>query len=402
MQLDVVETLCELVRIPSVNPMGRNVVGEEYYEHRVTNYLEQLFRSLGWRYERQCVAPLRENIVARIEGEILPEQGGKLLMLEAHQDTVPVDGMIIPPFQPDVKNGRVYGRGSCDIKGGLASILAAAARFAAEKPAGRPTLLIGCTVNEEHGFNGASALAATWADPQSTSLRALIPRRPDAVIVAEPTLLNVVAAHKGVLRWRCHTHGRAGHSSQPELGENAIYRMAAVLACLERYAQEVVGTLFEHPLVGRPTLSVGVIQGGISVNTVPDHCTIEIDRRIVPLASDEPLAAQRHVMEYLRQHLPADLRLTHEEPFIQSRGLSDAKNGELVARLCQVAQAHGAAGEKIGVPYGTDAPAYDASGIPTVVFGPGSIAQAHTCDEWVEIAQLRAASEIYYQFAKLF
>jgi acetylornithine deacetylase len=178
--------------------------------------------------------------------------------------------------------------------------------------------------------------------------------------------------------------------------------MSDVLRVLERYAREEVSQLAEHPLVGRPTLSVGTIQGGISVNTVPDLCTIEIDRRIVPVPSESPLAAQQHVIDYLQQHLPATIRLEHQTATIHSPGLTDQRNKALAQQLSNVAREHAAPGEIIGVPYGTDAPAYDVTGVPTVVFGPGSIAQAHTCDEWIAIEQLQAASESYYQFALAF
>jgi len=399
MTLDVVEALSGLVRNPSVNPMGRTVSGDIFFEHRVTDHLERLFQRLGWPYRRQLDLPGRENIVARIDGDVPPQRGGKVLLLEAHQDTVPVDGMTIPPFEPQVRQGRLYGRGSCDIKGGLASILTAASRIADEKPAGCPTLLIAFPVNEEHGFTGARTLASVWAEGSTSPLREFLPR-PDAVIVAEPTLLDVVAAHKGVVRWRCHAHGKAAHSSNPHFGESAIYAMAKVVTQLERYANEVVSTLAEHPLVGRPTLSVGTISGGISVNTVPDHCVIEIDRRIVPAVGDDAAKAQRHVVDYLAKNLSSDFRLEHEAPYILSPGLSDVHNQALIEQLRSAVKACGAVGQKIGVPYGTDAPAYDALGIPTVVFGPGSIAQAHTADEWVEIDQLHQAVEILVRFVK--
>jgi acetylornithine deacetylase/succinyl-diaminopimelate desuccinylase-like protein len=408
MRLDVVDTLRQLVRIPSVNPMGRPTdpaAGDIYFEHRVTDHLEQLFRSLGWSSWRQVDIDQRENIVVRLDGDVPPEQGGRVLLLEAHQDTVPIEGMTIPPFEPHVANGRLYGRGSCDIKGGMASILAAASRIAEEKPAGRPTLLLGFMANEEHGFSGARTLASLWSGESRSPLARELPR-PHSVVVSEPTLLDVVVAHKGVVRWKCHVHGKAAHSSQPQLGESAIYAMAKVVNALERYGQEVVGSLAEHPLVGRPTLSVGTIAGGISVNTVPDHCVIEIDRRVVPTAGDQASAAQQHVIDYLAQHLPAGIRLEHEAPNIFSPGLSDQANAQLAEQLGAAAKATvsegTAAGKRIGVPYGTDAPAYDSIGIPTVVFGPGSIAQAHTADEWVETDQLHAASEVLYRFAKSF
>src|SRR5207249_11663727 len=122
-------------------------------------------------------------------------------LFEAHQDTVPVDGMTIPPWTPDVRDGRIYGRGSTDIKGGMAAMLAALSRLAIERPPNMPTIVLACTVNEEHGFTGATHLTKLWTGGGSK----LMPRAPDAAVVAEPTLLNVVVAHKGVVRWRCHT-----------------------------------------------------------------------------------------------------------------------------------------------------------------------------------------------------
>src|SRR6476646_526594 len=142
MALDVVDLLSDLVRIPSVNPMGRAASGDIYYEHRVTGHLEGLFRGLGLPVERHTVAPLRDNIVTRVEGDVPPERGGKIVMLEAHQDTVPVEGMTIPPFEPKIEGGRLYGRGSCDIKGGMAAMLVAFARLVRERPAGSASVVM--------------------------------------------------------------------------------------------------------------------------------------------------------------------------------------------------------------------------------------------------------------------
>src|SRR5262245_57361333 len=144
---EIVQLLSDLVRIPSVNPMGRPVSGEIYYEHRMTAHLEALFRGLGLPIERHTVAPLRDNIVTRIDGDSSPEGGGKTVMSEPHQDTVPVEGMKIEPFLPRIEDNRLYGRGSCDIKGGMAAMIAAVARLAKEKPAGRPTVVLVCTIN---------------------------------------------------------------------------------------------------------------------------------------------------------------------------------------------------------------------------------------------------------------
>ena len=392
MPLDLVQTVCDLVRIPSVNPMGREVRGEEYYEHRLTAYLQQLFERLGLPWQRLPVAPLRDNIVARLDGEIPPEQGGPILMLEAHQDTVPVDGMTIPPWTPEVRDGRVFGRGACDIKGGMACLLTVVSRLIEERPPGLPTIVIACAVNEEFGGGGAPDLAQCWQPGRG----ALLPRAPDAAIVAEPTELTVVVAHKGSLRWRCHTLGRATHSSQPHLGDNAIYRMARVVTALEKYARDVVPALAEHRLVGRPTMSVGMIHGGISVNTVPDRCTIEIDRRLVP--GEDPQDTFAEVQACLAAELGDARAIEHEAPYLLMPPLADDRNGDLAAGLSAAVRRCGGSGQCRGVPYGTDAPALAEHGIPTVVFGPGALAQAHTADEWVAVEQLQAATEILYQF----
>lgn len=393
--IDVVETLRDLIRIPSVNPMGRDLSGPEFGEYAVTDYLQRLFSRLGTPCERHEVYPRRENILARVDGPDGPS--GRLLMIEAHQDTVPVDGMTIPPWTPDLRDGRVYGRGACDVKGGLACWLAAFARLAAERPRGMPSVVLAATANEEFGQSGARAVADLWRSGQSR----LLPRAPDEVVVAEPTLLQVVTAHKGLVRWRCHTAGRAAHSSRPEQGENAIYRMASVLRQFERYAREVLPGLGEHPRLGRGTLSVGLIVGGISVNAVPDACRIDIDRRLLP--GEDPTTAQQHVIDYVAEQLrregASDLSwLRHDEPFSASPGLADERNGGLAERLVQTTRSHGRACETIAVPYGTDAASYSQTGVPTVVFGPGDLAQAHTCDEWIAVEQLHAATEIIYQF----
>jgi acetylornithine deacetylase/succinyl-diaminopimelate desuccinylase-like protein len=400
---NLVKTLSELVATPSINPMGRPADSPDFFEYQLTDYLERFFADQGLSYWRQPISPKRENIIACVPGEPSIESGGGLLLLEAHQDTVPVDGMTISPFDPQIRDGRLSGRGSCDIKGGMAAMLAAMVRLSHERPMmPRPTVVMACTVNEEHGFTGAIGLSRLWSSERSQSHDTgaacpLIPRRPDAAIVAEPTNLNVVVAHKGMVRWRCHTLGRAAHSSQPELGENAIFRMTKVLDALERYQREIVGTLAEHPLCGKPTLNVGLINGGMSVNTVPDRCTIEIDRRLVP--GEDPHAAWKHVITYIARETGLGEFVSHDPPLMHSRGLRDTHNRELANSLtAAVNTVTGKNCTQIGVAFGTDAAWYDAAGVPTVVFGPGSITQAHTADEWVPLAEVDQSAEALYQF----
>ena len=394
MPLSIQQTLAELVAIPSINPMGRPLEGDQFLEHKVTEYLERLFQLLELPYQIQQVEPRRSNIVARLDGNPAPDAGGEVLMFEAHQDTVPVDGMTIDPFAAEVRDGRLYGRGACDIKGGMTAMLAAISRLIESRPAEMPTIMMACSINEEHGYSGASDLVRLWNDGADS----IFPRRPDAAIVAEPTSLDVVVAHKGAMRWPIQTRGRASHSSRPDEGVNAVYRMARVLTVLERYQREVTPTLGTHPRCGGVTLSVGTITGGISVNTVPDECTIEVDRRTLP-GEDGP-AARDAVIEYIRSAPEIDFEVHHGAPAPKMGGsLSDEHNITLGERLRDVARQTVGRGELIGVPYGTDAIAISASGVPTVVFGPGSIDQAHTADEWIELAQIEHAADVLYNLA---
>src|SRR6185369_3233694 len=196
--------------------------------------------------------------------------------------------------------------------------------------------------------------------------------------------------------WKCSTLGVATHSSQPHLGENAIYRMARVLDALSEYARDVAPKLAKHPLCGQPTLSVGTITGGISVNTVPGRCTIEVDRRVLPIENAQ--MALDHCLDYLQSKLGPEAKIEHAAPFLLTNGLADKNNAELAERLGAAIRKHGGPGKRIGVPYGTDAPHFAATGCPTVVFGPGSIDQAHTADEWIDVEQLRAAEAMLFDF----
>jgi acetylornithine deacetylase len=391
--LDLVDTLRQLVGIASVNPMAGLVSGPDVGEARLTDHLESLLTQMGLVCVRQEVEPGRDNLVARLDGDATPQCGGPLILFGVHQDTVPVDGMTVKPFGAEIRQGRLYGRGACDVKGGMAAMLAAISRLAEHRPPGMPTIVLGCTVNEECGFTGARALASLCTGRPG----GIVPRRPIAAVIAEPTQLQVVVAHKGVVRWRCHSHGRAVHSSQPEAGENAIYKMARGLMAIEQYEREVVGRLGSHPLCGRPTVSVGTIRGGVGVNVVPDHCVVEIDRRLLP--GEDPEQARRQLIEYLQRQLGSEDALEHDPPFMTGLALSDERNQRLAARLEKVAATVVGSRRLAGVAYATDAAFLAAAGVPTVVFGPGSVDQAHTRDEWIALDELQKASEVYYRFA---
>jgi acetylornithine deacetylase len=260
----------------------------------------------------------------------------------------------------------------------------------------RPTIVLACTVNEECGYTGAQALSCAWNGRPSGD--EFIPRKPDAAIVAEPTGLNVVIAHQGQVRWRCHTIGQAAHTSRPDAGVNAIYGMAQIVLAIERFHVVLSTHATEHPLCGRPSVCVSTIRGGVGINTVPDRSTIEIDRRLAP--GELPEAAYEGLMQYLAEN--ADVgrcRAEHDPPFMQSVGLTDEQNRPLAERVAQVVRDHGRRSQLVGVPFGTDAAAIAASGVPTVVFGPGSIDQAHTADEFISSDELQLATEIFYRIA---
>ena len=384
----VSEILCDLISIPSVNPMGRELSGPLYFEGRVSDWLANFFESCGADFERIEVVPGRENVIARYNSP-----GSDLtLLLDAHQDTVPVDGMTIPPFVPQVKDGRITGRGSCDVKGGLAAMLFAFRRLLEEQPAGAANVILSCTCDEEATALGVSDLVDYWQKPGGRSR--LITSPPDGAIIAEPTLLDVVVAHRGATRFCLRTKGRACHSSDPTQGINAIYRMAKVLSALEDYAKALPDKVPPHPLCGGATLSVGIIQGGASVNIVPDECTIEIDRRVIPGEDRDRVIPD--LKEFLASRV--DFEVVFDPPWIAAPSLNNDNNGWLADRLLEVTANIAGPHRAIGVPFGTHASRTSAAGVPSVVFGPGSIDQAHTKDEFIEIDQLEKAAEIYYRF----
>ena len=392
--MDALSLLRDLIALPSVNPMGRDLSGPEYYETRVTEYLAAFFADLGVPFETIEVVDGRCNVIAEFRGA----DGAPVILLDAHQDTVPVDGMVIPPFDPTVKDGRVYGRGACDVKGGMAAMLAAFARLVRSdrlqpvkgpaeaghyEPSRAATVVMSCTCDEESGAKGIEHLVKSWSDS----------RKPDFAVIAEPTELDVVVAHRGAFRWKARTTGRACHSSRPEDGVNAIYRMAHVLCALEDYAAGLADRIPPHPLCGPATLSVGIVAGGSSVNTVPDECHIEIDRRCIP--GEDLSRVIPDVEEFLKDRV--DVPFEFLPPWIRAMTLSDEHNGPLADRLLAVIAEVAGPHEKVGVPYGTHASRTAQPGVPSVVFGPGSIAQAHTEDEWIAVDQLEQAAEIYYR-----
>jgi acetylornithine deacetylase len=379
--LPLPQLLAELVRRPSVNPMGRTDIDPSIvHESRVTAFLEEQLRELGVEFHRQNVLPGRDNLIATYTP---PSPAPFSVLFEAHQDTVPVDAMTIEPFGAKIEGGKLWGRGACDVKAGGAVMLAAFARLVKEKPAGSAKVTVAFTIDEEHGGRGVSAFMRTGFQA-------------DYAIVAEPTLLNIVNAHKGVARWKLETSGRACHSSRPDQGVNAVYRMAKLIGGIEEYAKKLQ-SLPPDPVLGPRTISVGVVGGGVSPNTVPDTCIAQVDRRLVPGETFDTATADLDA--YLRALPGVDFTFTLTQASPGCTPLDPAQSVELVKRFGAVIDSVVGKHTVHSVPFGTDASRVAIAGVPSVVFGPGDIAQAHTKDEWIDLAQLEPAAEILFRFA---
>ena len=388
-----VATLADLVRRPSINPMGREVSGPDYLEGRVTDYLVQRFMAAGLPWVRQPVSPGRDNVLARLEATV---PNSPTVLWDAHQDTVPVDGMTIDPFMPFVREGRLYGRGSCDVKGGMAAMLVALDRLRTSGQPRRAHVVFTATVNEEFGFSGSKSITRLLTTPTAElsppdrAARDLLGGPPAAAVVAEPTELDIVTQHKGAVRWRMRVHGVACHSAFPEQGDNAIYPAGRAIGAIESLAKELLTRHPDHPC-GPPTLNLGTIHGGMGVNLVPDLVVFELDRRVVP--GESPQAARDEVIARVAAAC-GKTRIEHDQPFLESAGLPAMADRTWFDRLTAAASRRGVASRQIAARYGTNASVFAAAGVPSLVFGPGSIAQAHTADEWIDLAQIDAAADI--------
>ena len=367
------ELLATLVGIDSSVPSPRD---EDRLcpEARIAAWLTDHLRSMGMSVEARPMVPGRASLVAHWPDQ--PAAGGRSLMLEAHMDTVTAEGMSIDPFAADVRDGRMYGRGTCDTKGSMAAFLTALtiARESGRLPADKLYFVATCA--EETGCRGARALVDGGF-------------RTDAAIVGEPTGCRVVTAHKQPLWIRLETLGRACHASTPQLGVNAVELMARAVSVVHGpWARSLAA--WRHPLLSPSTAAATLVEGGTRINIVPASCRAEIDARIVPGLSGT------QALENLRALLaaeigPAGFRILSAESF----GALDAPpEAPLVRRLLDLCRrANGQSGPE-GVDYFADSGPFHQAGILAVLFGPGDIAQAHTADESIALDQLEQATAI--------
>lgn len=364
------QLLMDLIELPSVNPafcLDPALIGE----WRVAEYLEHAGRKAGLSVRWQAVSKKRKNLILIYKPR---SRTTHRLLLAPHMDTVVASG---DQLKATTKQNRIHGRGACDTKGSIAAMLDALRQLMLQPDRPRHTEIhIACLVDEEHGQLG-SRVFVDKSKPY------------DLAIVGEPTSNRVVTAHKGVMWFQLHTHGKAAHGSRPSLGVNAIASMGEAVRYLEgEYRQQL--NLTKHPLLGPGTINVGTIQGGKQPNIVPDACSIWADRRTLPGESYHEI--QRQILDALKKkgvRAKMDYRGDSECPALET----DPNLPWIRGLLRQVRQKN-----LIGVDYFCDAAVIAQNGTPCVVFGPGSIDQAHTQDEWIAIRSLEGCVRHYLRY----
>jgi acetylornithine deacetylase len=350
-----VDLLAELVAIDSVNPA---LVAGGAGEARIAAFVAGWLEHEGLEVEVVDDPPGRPSVVGIARGS----GGGRSLLLCAHTDTVGVAGMEAP-FEPRVRDGRLYGRGGYDMKGGLAAIMAAGAAAAGRGLAG--DVLVAAVADEEHSSLGCQAVAARFGA--------------DAAIVTEPTGLEVCVAHKGFVWLEVETRGRAAHGSRPDLGVDAIAAMGPVLERLSALDARLGERT--HPLLGRPSVHASLIEGGQEWSSYPERCLLRIERRTLPGETGAGVEAEgRELIAGLDAAVRCELV---REPFEVD---SSAPIVEAVKRAAGVE-------EVVGQTPWMDAAILAAAGIPTVVFGPSGEG-AHAVEEWVELASVERCAEV--------
>lgn len=371
---DVLSTLAQLVSINSINPAYDQGKPEE----DVAKFIEGFFSDRGIETFRQEVSPGRSNVIARLPGH----NSERRVVLEAHMDTASITGMTIPPFDPVIRDGLLYGRGACDTKGGLAAMMHAVAFLKQNRITPPCEVWLAAVVDEEFAFQGAIRLCE--------GLQA------HAAIIAEPTELRAVVASKGVLRWKIRTHGKAAHSSKPHLGVNAISHMAAVVDAIDRETVRLSET--KHPLLGPATANVGIVRGGVQVNFVPDRCEIEVDRRLLPSESIDGVLNEYSALLAALDKSKTSLKIEMDSPMIADAAFETDVSEAVVTTAQSVLQRMGLDATPAGVPFGSDASKLSRHGVPSIIFGPGSIDLAHGAVEYVECDQVALATTFYRGF----
>ena len=359
-----------LVAIDSRNP---SLVPDGPGELACAMHLAGVLKAWGFAVSLQEIAPGRANVIARIG-----PTGRTPLILNGHLDVVGVDGMSHAPFVPEVRDGNLFGRGSTDMKGGVASMCVAAARAAARGSL-TSEIIVTAVCDEEYESIGTRALLAQGLHATGA-------------IITEPTRMAIAPAHKGFAWIEVVLHGRAAHGSRYDVGIDANRHAGLLLAALDRYELDVL-TSRVHPLLGRASLHASSIAGGTGWSTYAERCALRIERRTLPGESGEQaLADIRALCDALTTSRPgfqADVSLVCAQPPLDLAG-----EAPLIASMRAACTAAGVAPTIAGLSCWTDAALFAEAGIPALCFGPGDISRAHSATEWVEIADLERATAI--------
>lgn len=373
---NVTPLLEALVSIDSVNPsLVPGGAGEAGMARFVTDWCAQR----GIAVEIDEAAPGRPSVIARVKGK----GGGRSLVLNAHMDTVGVAGMP-DPFSARVENGRLYGRGSYDMKGSLAACMLALSDIRASGLSGDVTLA--AVADEEHASIGVQSV-----------LKRI---QADAAIVTEPTALDMCIAHKGFSWHEITTTGRAAHGSRPDLGIDGIAHMGRVLNRLEALQAEL-SSRTPHPLLGHGSLHASLISGGQELSSYPEKCTVEIERRTLP---DETMAAVEAELEAILKDLASQDRQFQgrQRTTLVRPPFSVAEDATIVETLRgQATRVLGRPPGTVGAPFWMDAAFFAAAGIPTVNIGPDG-AGAHSIEEWVDLDSVEKCRKILTLTAGVF
>ncbi|MDE2855250.1 MAG: ArgE/DapE family deacylase [Chloroflexota bacterium] len=369
---ELTKLLSELVSINSVNP---DLAADGAGEGDIADFIASWGRDAGLEVHVQQIRPGRPNVILIARGS----GGGQSLMLNAHTDTVGVSDMAAP-FEPGIRGGRLFGRGAYDMKSGLAACMAALK--AARAMNLRGDAMLSAVVDEEYGSIGTEALLAEWA------------RWPaDAVLIAEPTELDISIAHRGFVWVDIETFGRAAHGSRPHLGIDAIAKMGKVLVALDAHDRSMRADP-THNLLGGGSLHASMISGGEEISMVPAHCKLQVERRTIP---GETRASVEGEIQVILEEIAAadpDFKADVRATFARSPYHIDAAH-PLVQQLKRIAEANLGAGVRlIGSSWWMDSALFGEAGIPTVVLGPAG-AGAHAKEEWVDLASVERCREIY-------
>ena len=371
---DAVALTRALVAIDSRNPsLAPGAAGE----CAVAECLASVLRDWGCAVDLLEALPGRPNVIARIGGG----HGGRSLMLNGHLDTVGVEGMSHAPFTPDERDGRLYGRGSTDMKAGIAAMCAAAVRAAASGLGGE--VVIAAVVDEEFASIGTRFLLDAGVTAH-------------AAIVTEPTRLAICPAHRGFAWADIIVEGRAAHGSRYDVGVDAITHAALLLAELDAHQHAVLVPRM-HPLLGHASLHAGTISGGSGISTYPDRCTFSVERRTLPGESGADFARELgDAIARVRARVPA-FRASVTPGLVQEPN-SVPLDHPLVVALQAACEESGAPAPVEGLSCWTDAALLTAAGIPAICFGPGDIALAHSTEEYVRIDEITRATDVLTRF----